>query len=90
MRWVVLLLAAATLGTGLRAALLWYRSSRIMVSPVGPLDYTDQGASNFAWVLGLIEAGNQTAALNAKAAAWTAASVALGVAATVLGLLLPI
>lgn len=68
------------MATGLYAAWLWWQSARINVGPMGfePLDHAEAAY----WRLSeLILAGQRSAALNQRAAAWTAGATFLGTVA---------
>jgi hypothetical protein len=86
MVWANILLTLSTLVTGLVAATLWFKASRIEIQPLyQKLGYPEPiGGDPTHWVIGIIEASNASAAYNAKAAVWTAASVASSVVAAVL------
>ena len=93
MRWVSLIPAVAALGTGLWAAWLWYQSSLIVADPGWPKDQAtgipfapvDPTLNQMGWTAALLKAGQDTAALNAKAARWTAITVVLTTVASVAG-----
>jgi hypothetical protein len=87
---VVIVLAFGTLGTGLWAARLWNKSSKIVPVPTwaeaGGTEPGDEMESQMGWLAGLLKAGRKVAELNSAAARWTAISVFLAVAATLAGL----
>ena len=91
LRSVVIILALGTLGTGLWAARLWHKSSKIVPvrtwAEAGGTEPGDEMASLSGELGGLLSAGNKVAKLNGDAARWTAISVSLGAAATFAGLL---
>ncbi len=79
--------------TGVIAAIYWYLSSRVPIDPIWP-----QGASGLVepgeredsqegWIAGLLEASTRAAELNAKAALWTAGSVLLAAASSIVSIL---
>jgi hypothetical protein len=82
LRFVVIILALGTLGTGLWAARLWYKSSKIIPVPTwaewGGSEPGDETLSLMGELGGLLSAGNKVAKLNGAAARWTAISVCLG------------
>ena len=89
MKAVIIILAIATLGTGLRAAQLWYRSSVTVPVPTwaeNGFEPVDPLQSQMGTLVGLIECGAKAAALNSSAARWTAVSAALGTITTIAGL----
>lgn len=91
---VILLLAVATALAGFYAVKLWLRSSRIPIIPTwakhGGIEQAGgESQSNSASLVGLIEANEEVAKLNQRAARWTAVSVALGAVTTIIGTVLP-
>jgi len=94
MRAISVGLAIAALITGLIAAWHWYRSSRIMVDPgwtepgePGPTEPVSERRQHREWTSATIAAFHDAAALNKTASFWTAGSVALGAASTIVGAL---
>ena len=75
-------LAVAAFGTGLRAAWLWYRASKVQPDPNWPKE-PDPTLSQMNWTSAVLTAMQVSASLNTKAAFWTAISVILGAAATI-------
>lgn len=79
--------------TGVIAAIYWYRSSRVPIDPIwpdGPLGLVEPGeheASQDGWIAGMMQANMRAAELNARAALWTAGSVLLAAAASILSVL---
>ena len=79
--------------TGVIAAIYWYQSSRVPIDPIwpdGPVGLMEPGehdASQDGWVAGMMQASTRAAQLNAKAALWTAGSVLLAAAASILSAL---
>jgi len=78
---------------GVVAAIYWYRSSKVPIYPIWP-----QGAFGLAepgeredsqegWIAGMLQASARAAGLNAKAALWTAGSVLLAAAASIVSVL---
>lgn len=91
---VILLLAVATAFAGFYAAKLWLRSSQILIIPTwakhGGIEQAGgESQSNNAWFVGIVEANEEVAKLNRRAARWTAVSVALGAATTIVAAVLP-
>jgi hypothetical protein len=82
-------LALIGLGTGLRAASLWYQSTKVEVVPSwaswGVIEPTDPNQATIGWIIGQWEADKEAAGLNARAAKWTAAAVILSGLASVAG-----
>lgn len=72
--------------SGIISARYWYESSRISVTPpwgdFEPLEAVDKAVG---WASATLDALIKSAALNKKAARWTAASVLLSAVAGVLG-----
>ncbi len=80
--------------TGVYAARLWYLSSKLYVRPIwekcGGIEPGVPSASNSGWIAGILEASSESAELNRRAALWTAVSVGLSAAVTVIGTGLPL
>ena len=84
-------LAVAAFGTGLRAAWLWYRASKVEPDPNWPkepvadlpLETADPTLSQMSWTSAVLTAMQLSASLNTKAAFWTAISVILGAASAI-------
>ena len=93
MKCLSLIAVIASFGTGMWAAWLWYLSSQVAVDPHWPKDQltgvpfapVDQERQHSDWIVALLKAGQTSAALNAKAAFWTAITVALTTVAAVTG-----
>jgi hypothetical protein len=85
------LLALATLGTGLRGAWYWYRSSQVIAVPawaeLGQAEPADSLQSQMGWLTALLKASGEAAYFNRWAAIWTAAAVVLGTIAMIAGAL---
>ena len=82
MKAIALLLAASALATGLVAAWYWYQSSIVTV------EQTNKEAKSVEFITlgllrGTIQAYQEVADLNKKAALWTMASVVLSAASAV-------
>jgi hypothetical protein len=91
---VVDLLAVVTALVGFYAAKLWLQSSRVQIVPTwakyGGIEQTDsESQSNVDWIVGILEASDEAAKLNRRAARWTAVSVAFGALTTIVGAVLP-
>lgn len=89
MRAIVIGLAALGGAAGVYAAALWFRSSKLYVTPayakhggIEPVD--DSGRVSMDWIVGINEFNDEVAKLNALAARWTAGSVLLGSLASIL------
>jgi hypothetical protein len=84
---MVTLLALATLGTALRGAWYWYRSSQVAAVPywieTGQSEPADPQLAQVGWMNALMKASGDAAYLNRWGAIWTAGTVVLGAAATV-------
>jgi len=87
MRVLAIVLALLALACGLRAAYLWYQSSLIKPEPDGPEPVVEE-LRNMWWQSAQISAADRSAALNGRAAKWTAAAVVLGAASAVCGALI--
>jgi hypothetical protein len=81
------LFAFATTFAALRSAWYWYQSSQISAVPywvdVGREEPTDPLQVQIGWMNALIKASGETAILNRWGAIWTAGTVVLGAATTV-------
>ena len=91
MKWAALALAALALTSGLIAALYWYRSTKPQIDPGwGPpgsgraTEPEEEGAQALGWFFAAFIVLNETSNLNRKAALWTAASVGLSGASSLL------
>lgn len=85
----VVTLALTSLGTvlGLAAAWLWWLASLVDTTPVwGNREPADTAASQAGWIAGILLAANESARLNRRAAAMTAAAVLVSTLASVAGL----
>ena len=87
--------ALAAFIVGLRAARLWYSAGRINPDPCWqkepvtglPFEPVDPTLSQMGWTSAILTAMDKSAALNARAAKWTAWAVLLSSVAAVLGAL---
>ncbi len=96
MRAISVILAIAALVTGLVAAWRWYGSSQVKIDPGwrlpgegGGIEPTDEAGKAMSWAVATIQALNEGANLNRKAAIWTAISVACAAGSAVAGALAP-
>lgn len=85
---VTIFLAVSTALAGFHAAKLWLQSSKVYIVPTwakyGGIEQAGgESQSNSGWVAGIMEASEQVARLNQRAAVWTAFSVALGAVTTI-------
>lgn len=82
-------LAVLAFITGLRAAYLWYRASRVHVMPMwdnnGRIEPVDPVRSAAEWNIATQQTISKSGELNQRGAIWTAAAVALSTASTLLG-----
>lgn len=85
-----LVLALICLAAALRSAWLWYRTSRVPIIPLwetlGQIEPV--GGTDNHWIIGMMTAAQQSAALNRAAAIWTGGAALAGAASTVAGALL--
>ena len=66
--------------TGLRAAVLWLKASKVPVEPIGG-DTADEPLNQQGWTAGIGTSVSKSGEINALAARWTAASVLVSAAA---------
>jgi hypothetical protein len=85
MKTVSLVFALAALATGLWAAWKWYRSSQVTPNPGWDFEPVIESHKRLGWDVAMPNAFSDAGKLNANAAGWTAASVALGTVSNVLG-----
>jgi hypothetical protein len=83
-RLALLILASGALITGLIAASYWYRSTKVPLKSTTP-DAKGFDTAAFGLAAGAYEAYQAVAALNKKAALWTAAAAVFGAASALLG-----
>ncbi|MHC6051533.1 hypothetical protein ACYT84_07140 [Ralstonia solanacearum] len=88
---IIVTLAALTTGVGLRAAHLWFQASKVPIVPYwandpNAIEPVDKYLSQLSWTTAIMQAYQQGAELNARAAAWTAAATFLGMLTTLAGL----
>ena len=84
-RWMVFAFALSALVTGLVAAWRWYQSSQVPLAPGwtlpgqgGGIEPLDEACKAIGWSMAILQSQAEAAALNRKAALWTAGSVLLG------------
>jgi hypothetical protein len=78
-------LAIAALVTGLIAAWKWRAASKIHPKPSWRFEPVEPTLKHMGWDAATLEAFQKAGELNAAAALWTAASVALGAASSIAG-----
>jgi len=81
------LLAISALVAGLLATHYGYLASKIEIDRGWPTEPGDSESSQMGWTAGIMEAIAKSADLNKTAARWTAATVVLGAASSVVGAL---
>lgn len=74
---MTLLFAIAAFGTGIVAAIYWYKSGAIKLGKESDIDLNE-------WIATTMKAMKEAARLNKTAALWTAVSVACGGVAAIL------
>ncbi|WP_369929889.1 hypothetical protein [Xanthomonas sp. NCPPB 2632] len=84
MQLFLMMIAALACGTGLKAAYLWWRASRIPVMPSWVVEPGETVASLQGWMAATLDATHNANSKNACAAIWTAASVGLSGIATII------
>jgi hypothetical protein len=77
-------LALPALICGLRAAYLWYQSSRVEVEPEG-FEPVEEVGRRIWWQDAMLRAAKRSADLNKRAAKWTAVAVCFGTASSIAG-----
>jgi len=85
MKLITLLFALIAVGTGVKAAWLWYKASVISPdpgwqnplapTPAAPIEPLDRTQAQGQWISVMLESAERSAALNSLASRWTAASV---------------
>lgn len=86
-KWIVDILNVAGAVTGMLAARYWYQSCKVPIQPSWSTEPGDSQVSQMGWMTGIMNASTKAAKLNAIAAGWTAVSVVLFVASTLVGIL---
>lgn len=85
---IALLVAVASLLTGLRAARLWYLGSKVHVMPMwdvgGHIEPVDPERAHEEWIIATQQTIQLAGDYNKRGATWTAASVTLSGVASVL------
>lgn len=76
----------AGVAAGLYAARVWWQSAKVTPDPFrdGVVESGESCSAQGQWLGELIRVGIETAALNSKAARWTACAIVLGALATLL------
>lgn len=85
MPFASLLSAGLACGSGLWAALEWWKASRIPVVPAWGVEPGEATNSMQGWIAAIMVAADKSNRQNARAAIWTGASVALSGLAAFLG-----
>ncbi|MGJ4888855.1 hypothetical protein ACQR1Y_11705 [Bradyrhizobium sp. HKCCYLRH3099] len=78
-------LSALALVTGLIAAWRWYEASQIQPTPNWRVEPVIPALKQMSWDAATLEAFQKAGELNARAALWTAASVALSALSSITG-----
>jgi hypothetical protein len=86
MKWACVGLALVAACTGLVAAVYWYRSSRVPITPTWTTEPGETGEAQMGWTVGTMKAFCLSSRLNAKAAIWTAVSVGLAAVSSIVGI----
>jgi hypothetical protein len=79
--------------TGGIAAIYWYLSSKVPIDPIWPqgafglMEPGEREDSQEGWIAGMLQSSARAAGLNAKAALWTAGSVLLAAASSIVSAL---
>lgn len=83
--------AIASFVAGMRAAVLWYRASRVNVPPMwehdGRIEPVDPTRASQHLIIALSQTAQQSSNLNRRAAIWTAWSVAASAASVLISVL---
>jgi hypothetical protein len=88
MKCVSIALAVGALVSGLIAAFYWYKSSNVDIDPGWTVEHPEPVVpelKQMGWNSAMMNAITTSATLNKTAALWTALSVALGGASTIVG-----
>jgi hypothetical protein len=85
MKTTSIILALLAGVTGLVAAAYWYRGSGVKIVPRVGARFGGMAAPGAPWLSGSLDAFKEAARLNKIASLWTAASVFLGAASSVIG-----
>lgn len=87
MRITALVVGVSGAILGLWAAWLWFQASRINTDPAwGACEPGEVSASQAGWIVGMLQAGAESAQLNRRAAKITAVAVALSTSSGIIGL----
>jgi hypothetical protein len=83
------ILAVFAFLTGLRAAYLWYRASRVQIIPMwavnGRIEPVDPAQAQAEWTVAMLDMATKSGQLNQRGAIWTAIAVGLSTASTLIG-----
>lgn len=88
--WLSGAAAVGATGAGLRAALLWWDASAVQPDPGWTFESPEPvipELSQMAWTAAILRAAQDSGALNARAARWTAAAVVFAAIQSVAGFL---
>jgi hypothetical protein len=85
LRLATIVLAAMALITGLLASWKWYEASKIHPKPNWKIEPVVPTLRHMGWDAATLEAFQKAGELNARAALWTAVSVALSALSSILG-----
>jgi hypothetical protein len=92
---IIVIFAVLTAASGFYAARLWYVASEKSVRPlyvdlgtIAPVG--DQAAEAIDWIVGVNNYVSESGKANQAAAKWTAISVGIGAATTLMGVVLPL
>lgn len=85
MKVLITIAAIAGLATGIRAALLWFNASKVTIDPIC-IPSSAIGAT-ISISAATVDSYQESSALNARAAGWTALSVVFNVGASFLSVL---
>ena len=85
MKCVSLFFAIFALISGLIAAWYWYRSSIVHIEPSWSMEPVIDDLKHSGWITAIMKSASDAAYLNKRAAQWTALSVVLGGASSVVG-----
>lgn len=78
-------ISIVALVTGLLAAWDWFRASRVQPKPNWRVEPVVPKLADMGWTTATLEAFEKAGRLNARAALWTALSVALGASSSLVG-----
>ncbi|TPJ44454.1 hypothetical protein [Mesorhizobium sp. B2-7-1] len=75
--WLILVVVAGSVGSGLVAAYKWWKASQVEVRPFDEWGREIPTSDSFAWINAVRGTLAKSGAKNKEAAIWTAVSVAL-------------